>query len=411
MQGITSAMKHRGRAAVRAGVVTGFALPALFTGIHANAAPTTTPVWTQQTAPAPREPDPTFSSVSCTAPSACVAVGNGLDLQSGGTGAQADSWDGTAWTALRVPRPGSTSLSGVSCPAAGTCLAVGGITVGTSWLPVAESWNGSAWVVHRTPKPRGSTDAQLSSVSCASAIRCLAVGTSFQDNHYATFADTWNGTQWASTSAPSIPAGATEEELGSVSCSSRVACTATGSTYSSAGYAPLAERWDGTSWTIQPTPVPAGSPNSSFDSVSCSTASQCMAVGFYDTGHSRGAGYFFETLAESWNGTSWTIEPTKKLVYSQLTAVSCLHGTRCFAVGSQNDTRLPLAERWTGTKWVVETSVVTPPRHVNDVSFDGISCTTDNICTAVGSYDGRTAKSGGVSPEYAGIIPLVEQRT
>jgi hypothetical protein len=411
MQGITSAMKNRGQAAARAGIVAGFALPALFTGIHVAPAPTTAPVWTQQTAPAPRLPDPSFASVSCTAPSACVAVGNGLDRQSGGSHALADSWDGTAWTALRVPRPGSTSLSGVSCPSSGTCLAVGGITLGESWLPVAESWNGSTWVIQRTPKPRGTTDAQLSSVSCVSTTRCLAVGTNLQNNQNTPFADTWNGTQWTLVSAPSIPAGATEAQLDSVSCSSRVACTATGSTFIPGGYAPLAERWDGTSWTIQLTPVPPGSPESYFDSVSCSTASQCMAVGIYDTGHSRGAGFVFETLAESWNGTSWTIEPTKKLVYSQLSAVSCIHGTRCFATGSQNDTRLPLAERWTGTKWVVESSVVTPPRHVNDVSFNGISCTTDNTCTAVGGYDGRTVSSGGVSPEYAGIIPLVEQRT
>ena len=173
MQGIRSAMRNRGQAAARAGIVAGLALPALCTGIHATPAPTTAPVWTQQTAPAPRGPDPSFASVSCTAPSACVAVGNGLDLQSGGSGAQADSWDGTAWTALRVPRPGSTSLSGVSCPASGTCLAVGGIIVAKSWLPVAESWNGSTWVIHRTPKPRGSTD-EIGRASCRERV-CMLV--------------------------------------------------------------------------------------------------------------------------------------------------------------------------------------------------------------------------------------------
>lgn len=304
-------------------------------------------------------------------------MGNGQNRQSGGSAAIADVWDGTTWTALRVPRPGSTSLTGVSCPSTGTCLAIGGITLGESWLPVAESWNGSAWAIHRTPKPRGATNAQLSSISCVSAIRCLAVGGNYESDRYTPFADSWNGTQWTMVSAPSIPAGAIATTLGSVSCSSRIACTATGSVYTSAGYAALAERWDG----------------------------------IYDTAHSRGAGPVFETLTELWNGTSWIIEPTKRLVYSEFGTVSCVHGTRCFAMGSQNDFRLPLAERWTGAKWVVESSVVTPPRHVDDVAINGISCTTDNICTTVGSYDGRTPKSGGVSPDYAGTLPLVEQRT
>ncbi|MDQ6805931.1 MAG: hypothetical protein M3065_13410, partial [Actinomycetota bacterium] len=45
------------------------------------------------------------------------------------------------------------------------------------------------------------------------------------------------------------------------------------------GQATLAEAWDGTTWTLQPTPNPAGS-SGWLSGVSCTSATACTAAGF-----------------------------------------------------------------------------------------------------------------------------------
>jgi hypothetical protein len=92
----------------------------------------------------------------------------------------------------------------------------------------------------------------------------------------------------------------------------------------------LAERWNGTTWTVQPTPSLA---NSSLRSVSCSSDTACTAVGYY-----KDAGAVTRTLAERWNGTSWTIQPSADSSNGQdsyLFGVSCTSATACMAVGRQ----------------------------------------------------------------------------
>ena len=67
----------------------------------------------------------------------------------------------------------------------------------------------------------------------------------------------------------------------------------------------LAESRNGTMWTVQPTPSPAGATFSYLSGVSCTSASACTAVGYF--GNSAGN---ILNLAEGWNGTRWTIEST-----------------------------------------------------------------------------------------------------
>ena len=66
----------------------------------------------------------------------------------------------------------------------------------------------------------------------------------------------------------------------------------------------LAERWNGSSWSVQPTANPGGI-NPELVDVSCTSARACTAVGSAGNGGDvSGIG----ALAERWNGTSWSIE-------------------------------------------------------------------------------------------------------
>jgi hypothetical protein len=88
-------------------------------------------------------------------------------------------------------------------------------------------------------------------------------------------------------------------EVSGVSCPETDWCVALGSSTSSTGSGTLAESWNGTAWSIQPTPIPPGSTNSKLAGVSCSAPDACMAVGvaISHTGS-------YAALTEAWNGTS-----------------------------------------------------------------------------------------------------------
>src|SRR5205807_2064308 len=79
------------------------------------------------------------------------------------------------------------------------------------------------------------------------------------------------------SSQPPPPPGS--QGLGyTVSCPTTNACTAAGWRFTIQGGYVLAERWDGTRWTVQPTPLFAGDQDMNA-AVACPTTSMCMAVG------------------------------------------------------------------------------------------------------------------------------------
>jgi hypothetical protein len=115
----------------------------------------------------------------------------------------------------------------------------------------------------------------LDGVSCVSAAACTAVG--YGGTTTRTLVESWNGTSW--TLVPS-PNPGTDDHLLSVSCISAAACTAAGSYETSTGIVTLIESWNGTSWTRVPSPHPGA--GSELHGVSCATASACTAVGNRD---------------------------------------------------------------------------------------------------------------------------------
>jgi hypothetical protein len=82
------------------------------------------------------------------------------------------------------------------------------------------------------------------------------------------------------------------------------ACTAVGLHLTDSAPFTLAERWDGTSWHIQPTPNPPGAYDIDPPAVACPTVSNCMAAGSYTNNGPR------VTLTEQWNGAGNSTQPT-----------------------------------------------------------------------------------------------------
>ena len=339
------------------------------------------PGWSVVPTPSPAgATESALFGVACSSAGACTAVG--YFQASNRSAPLAERWDGTAFSVQPVPRAGfSSMLHGVSCPAANACTAVGASRIFTGggefrFVPLAERWDGTAWSIQPLPGPGV---AALYGVSCPAVSDCTAVG--------AGGAEQWNGSAWSPEPVPSPP-GAVPGTVfpRAVSCPAPSACIAVGSfsvsTSSSSGLRPLAERWDGSAWSVLPVPTPAG--GGALDGVSCSAATACTAVG----GHRFSPqGLSVLTLAERWNGTAWSIQPTPTPLGAGdagLSGVSCPAATACTAAGAFGNPpgSNTLAEHWDGTAWSIQP---TPNPGRGDNFLDTVACPAPATCLATGT--------------------------
>lgn len=228
----------------------------------------------------------------------------------------------------------------------------------------------SGWSVQSTPDPANATSTVLAGVSCTSPASCTAVGNSVDGTGVQeALAERWNGTIWSISLDPSrAPAGSS---LSSVACTAQ-GCMAVGQSNGMT----LSEWWNGTAWKLLPTPDPPG--GGALSAVSCTSSSACTAVG--------GSGAVMR-----WNGSTWTLQPLNE---PALQGVSCASAANCVAVGYTWTrfcnrfrcwiTKGDLAARWNGTSWSVG-------RAGGSYGFlNGVSCTVAAVCTAVGQYDTYT---------------------
>jgi hypothetical protein len=313
-----------------------------------------------------------LQAVSCASTTACMAVGFS-NTSTGGYSTLVESWDGTSWSIVPSPDPsaGTSYLRGVTCVSPIQCTAVGWAGGRT----LIESWDGTSWSVVPSPD-LASDEANLYSVSCPSATACTAVGNSSDKP----LIESWDGTSWSVVPNP----GSGASYLYGVSCASVTACMAVGNHASKT----FAESWDGTSWTVVPSPDRHGKANV-FENVSCTSATACWAAGVYYP-HTTSIG---ATLTESWDGTSWSVVPSPSPAASSgdtLADVSCTSATACTAAGYRGSSGVyeTLIESWDGTSWTV---VPSPDQGSISSSFAGVSCASATACTAAGTYYVQTS--------------------
>jgi len=348
------------------------------------------PMWSVQATPNPvGATDSVLSGVSCSSAAACTAVGHFTNRHGAGV-LLVERWEGTRWSIEPIGKPvgAKTSLLfDVSCVSRIACVAVGSVTDRRGvTIPLVERRSGKHWRVQRTPEVGLSSRgvSYLGGVSCASSRDCLAVG--FSGNSAGTvgapFAERWNGVGWRVEATP-VPAGASVGFLSAVSCASARLCVAVGFFVNRAGAGkPLAERWNGNRWSIEPVPSPVAAAYQ-LVGVSCPRRDSCVAAGFLVvTG-------IEVMLAERRNGGRWS---TQRPLYPagatgvQFAGASCPSSSACTAVGSFGDVTghdEPLAERWDGTSWAIEPTSL--PANAVSTSLAAVSCTSTTTCTAVGT--------------------------
>lgn len=246
-------------------------------------------------------------------------------------------------------------------------------SVGTTYGETVTLVATPPYVPETTANPEAK-EPKLIDISCSSAIACMATG---EDNaKLGMLAERWNGTAWTLQSVPNVP-GATEGDLGPVACTSATSCVALG-TYN-AGF--MSETWNGSTWQV----ATLEAPNKAFTAwpraLSCTSATNCMAVGQYAPNGT------YSTFADHWNGATWEPEaPPNPAGYSLATleGVSCVSTTACTATGTyylNPEESRTLVETWNGSTWTIQTSanVTTGTQGLN-----GVSCTSTSACMAVG---------------------------
>jgi len=259
---------------------------------------------------------------------------------------------------------GTSGNEVVSCASSTYCAAVNG-------TDSIFTWNGS-WSDNLALQSE-----QLDSVSCTSSRFCVAVGGQGALDIYMS-----NGTGWTNDSQ------AGSGSLNSVSCTSPTFCMAVGyQTPSSSNGGDLALLYNGTTWSVVPTPSVPNIPASTFSTllnVSCSSPSSCAAVGYWDEGPST------VSHSEDYNGEVWTIVqepmPAGGKDIPPFTGVSCPTTTFCLAVGYElvfaNGTGIAsnggISKSYNGSVW----SEVQVP---NSVPLSGVSCMNSGGCM-VGTY-------------------------
>lgn len=319
-----------------------------------------------------------LDAVSCVSANMCMATGHRLN-STGAIVTLAERWDGTRWSLVHSPNSGrgGNQLVAVSCASATACMAVG-FTQGGPGGTLAESWNGTRWSVVPTPRLAG-TGSDLSGVSCVSADACTAVGAvSPNGTALSTVIESWDGTRWSVVPSPPPGGG-----LSGVSCVSPGACMAVGFSGGESGFhGTLAESWNGSRWSVLPTPSP-GSNGNFLNGVSCVSPDTCTAAGeaFQSNGPTK-------SLVESWDGTRWSVVPSPSPGIGQtlVNGVSCAAQNACSVVGYYDTktaiTRI-LVESWDGTRWSL---VPTPNPGVIDHILNGVSCASPGFCMAAGFF-------------------------
>ena len=335
-----------------------------------------------------------LDGVSCQLTSSCQAVGEYKDTSLGQNQTLIESWNGTDWSIVPSPDNGTrdNDLLGVSCTTVRSCQAVGFSDIGGVDRTLIESWDGTNWSIVPSPD-KGTAYNILDGVSChAASGSCQAVGYYYDASlgTTQTLIESWNGVSWSIVPSPS---DGTENILYGVFCHRfAISCEAVGYYIDSLGFdQTLIESWNGTSWSIIPSPD-NGTNGNYLLGVSCHSANSCTAVGEYEDtslGH-------YQTLIESWNGTSWSIVPSPDhgTGDNDLLGVSCDSPNLCEAVGLYLDTSLgqyqTLIESWSGANWSIA------PSPDNGTAYNvlaAVSCVrADRKCQAVGNY--RNASLG-----------------
>jgi hypothetical protein len=345
-----------------------------------------------------------LNGVSCPDATDCTAVG-GYGPAPGVGGPTVVSFTNNSVSPVSYFQPSSSffgSFNSISCAAVGTCIAVGYAYPTANFQPaVAEEVDGVWGSVQPLAMPTGVGNAVFTGVSCPDAGTCVAVGV----DEYASGAtvpmyDTVANGVWGVVTELSTPTG--YGYIYGISCANAADCAAVGVDETGcptlAGCkinAPIVISMSNGTWSAASelsSPNPAGT---ELNSVSCSDATDCTAIGQEDAGNG-----YSNAITVTDNHGVW--EPVTVLApqAGPMNGISCESQGNCTAVGWDNAGGHPMYSNEAAGVWGPTIDVPTQ----GTAFFYGVGCAnaqTTVTCVAVGEAEDGSLVGGPLIPSEA----------
>ena len=222
-------------------------------------------------------------------------------------------FNGTKWTAFPAPliRGDLTAnLQGVVNISPTLAWAVGNVTLGANPGQIIERWNGTKWSLFPNPAFPPNSQADLFAITSSSANDIWAVGNLVQDVLGGALSfnlfEHWDGKAWT----PTLINTNAFEALTGVSADATNDAWAVGwvAPLTDGSNATLAIHWNGTNWIAAVTPPNLGEGPNQLNAVAALAPDNAWAVGFSTPGLAGQSATL--TLILHWDGTSWTVVPS-----------------------------------------------------------------------------------------------------
>jgi hypothetical protein len=260
---------------------------------------------------------------------------------------------------------------------------------------LALHWEGSDWRIVATPNAPTDWN-RLYGVAATSSDDVWAVGTS-QDVAYVplrTLIQHWDGTAWSIVPSPSP--GPVVNELRSVAAVSANDAWAVGFCAGWYRSSTLILHWDGANWSQVPSPNPnAGFANNELYGIAAIAPDDIWAVGVTGTDT-----HAYAPLALHWDGAAWTAIPTAngggygaffRSVSGSSSGDVLAVGASVYPAGLEGGIRhFAFAAHWDGAAWtaISDVRVLEPDEYYDSTNFYGVSAVASDFGWVVGEASG-----------------------
>jgi hypothetical protein len=239
------------------------------------------------------------------------------------------------WEPVPMPSAAGHGLASVSASSANDAWAV--------WKAVYH-WNGSAWSPVTTPglvspDPLGYADTLLSAVAAVTPNHAWIVGNASFLGTPQTLVERWDGTTWSVVPSPVIAGGSGFDAVAARDENDAwaVGYRAGGLPQFAATSVTLTAHWDGSSWSAVP------SPNVSNRSHRLEDVTMIATDDVWAVGYSRNLTELYKTLILHWDGSSWSITPSPNFPNAE----NFLYGVS----GTSTDDVWAVGDAWDGVAW------------------------------------------------------------
>ncbi|HLY18036.1 MAG TPA: hypothetical protein VKR61_12480 [Bryobacteraceae bacterium] len=300
-------------------------------------------------------------------------------------GQSAIHFDGTKWTAFPTPMikgDNTSNLNGLVDFSPTDAWAAGIINIGlANPNQIIEHWDGTQWSVFPGPTFASNQQPSLYGMTATAPNNIWAVGAMLTNNQtLSALFEHYDGTAWTATEGRffgffnAVSADA-PNDIWAVGCGN------------------FSEHYDGTAWKLVRAPN-VGTGKNCLNGVLALAPNDVWAVGYSTPTTTPPPGQFDVptlTLTEHFDGTSWTVVPSPNIgpksqyQSNRLLGVVAVSSTDVWAFGSyfaasgSND-QLTLVMHWDGTAWtIVPTPNPKPGGMPNDILFGGVVTAPSNV--------------------------------